>query len=152
MNRLYYGDNLEILRKEIKDESVDLIYLDPPFNSKREAANPDHRRVALGQGARAVSGHGDGWANLQACEDRKPEDRPAETLLNTNAARRPGYAELSPAFMLSGSRLRGKLSLRHDSIASRVRHGYFRSLPAWDHGVSRYRWMEGSHERSPSPR
>ena len=35
-NRLYYGDNLEILRKEIKDESVDLIYLDPPFNSKRD--------------------------------------------------------------------------------------------------------------------
>ncbi len=37
MNRLYYGDNLEILRKEIKDESVDLIYLDPPFNSKRDS-------------------------------------------------------------------------------------------------------------------
>lgn len=35
-NRLYYGDNLEILRKGIKDESVDLIYLDPPFNSKRD--------------------------------------------------------------------------------------------------------------------
>ena len=35
-NRLYYGDNLEILRKEIKDESIDLIYLDPPFNSKRD--------------------------------------------------------------------------------------------------------------------
>ncbi len=34
-NRLYYGDNLDILRKEIKDESVDLIYLDPPFNSNR---------------------------------------------------------------------------------------------------------------------
>lgn len=33
-NTLYYGDNLEILRNEIKDESVDLIYLDPPFNSK----------------------------------------------------------------------------------------------------------------------
>jgi DNA modification methylase len=33
MNKLYYGDNLEILRKEIKDESVDLVYLDPPFNS-----------------------------------------------------------------------------------------------------------------------
>ena len=33
-NTLYYGDNLEILRKYIKDESVDLIYLDPPFNSK----------------------------------------------------------------------------------------------------------------------
>ena len=35
MNTLYFGDNLEILRKYIKDESVDLIYLDPPFNSQR---------------------------------------------------------------------------------------------------------------------
>ena len=34
MNRLYYGDNLEVLRKYITDESVDLIYLDPPFNSQ----------------------------------------------------------------------------------------------------------------------
>lgn len=32
-NTLYYGDNLQILRQYIKDESVDLIYLDPPFNS-----------------------------------------------------------------------------------------------------------------------
>lgn len=35
MNTLYYGDNLEVLRKYIKDESVDLCYIDPPFNSKR---------------------------------------------------------------------------------------------------------------------
>lgn len=35
MNRLFYGDNLDVLRKHIKDESVDLIYLDPPFNSNR---------------------------------------------------------------------------------------------------------------------
>jgi len=33
-NKLYYGDNLNILRDYIKGESVDLIYLDPPFNSK----------------------------------------------------------------------------------------------------------------------
>lgn len=32
-NKLYYGDNLDILRDHIADESVDLIYLDPPFNS-----------------------------------------------------------------------------------------------------------------------
>ena len=32
-NALYYGDNLEILRRHIADESVDLVYLDPPFNS-----------------------------------------------------------------------------------------------------------------------
>jgi site-specific DNA-methyltransferase (adenine-specific) len=33
MNKLYFGDNLEVLRENIKPESVDLIYLDPPFNS-----------------------------------------------------------------------------------------------------------------------
>ncbi len=32
-NKLYYGDNLGVLRENIRDESVDLIYLDPPFNS-----------------------------------------------------------------------------------------------------------------------
>ncbi len=36
MGTLYYGDNLDILREHIKDESIDLIYLDPPFNSKRD--------------------------------------------------------------------------------------------------------------------
>ena len=35
VNQLYYGDNLDILRKHIRDESVDLCYIDPPFNSKR---------------------------------------------------------------------------------------------------------------------
>ena len=34
-NRLYFGDCLEIMQEYIPDESVDLIYLDPPFNSKR---------------------------------------------------------------------------------------------------------------------
>ena len=32
-NRLYYGDNLDVLRRHVADESVDLVYLDPPFNS-----------------------------------------------------------------------------------------------------------------------
>jgi len=35
VNKLFYGDNLDILRKKIKDETVDLCYIDPPFNSKR---------------------------------------------------------------------------------------------------------------------
>ena len=34
-NRLYFGDCLDVMREDIADESVDLIYLDPPFNSKR---------------------------------------------------------------------------------------------------------------------
>ncbi|QDK03772.1 DNA methylase [Streptomyces phage Yasdnil] len=36
LNRLYYGDNLDVLRQNIADESVDLVYLDPPFNSNRK--------------------------------------------------------------------------------------------------------------------
>ncbi len=35
-NVLYYGDNLDILRKYMLDNSIDLIYLDPPFNSKKD--------------------------------------------------------------------------------------------------------------------
>jgi len=33
MNRLYYGDNLDVLRRHVEDASIDLVYLDPPFNS-----------------------------------------------------------------------------------------------------------------------
>jgi adenine specific DNA methylase Mod len=35
-NTLYYGDNLEVLRKYFQNECVDLVYLDPPFNSKAD--------------------------------------------------------------------------------------------------------------------
>ena len=35
-NVLYYGDNLDILRRYLPDASVDLVYLDPPFNSNRD--------------------------------------------------------------------------------------------------------------------
>src|SRR5437773_5893524 len=33
MNTLYYGDNLDVLRRHVADASIDLVYLDPPFNS-----------------------------------------------------------------------------------------------------------------------
>lgn len=35
-NRLYYGDNLDVLRQHVGDETVDLVYLDPPFNSNSD--------------------------------------------------------------------------------------------------------------------
>jgi DNA modification methylase len=34
-NHLFYGDNLDVLRRKIASESIDLCYIDPPFNSKR---------------------------------------------------------------------------------------------------------------------
>ena len=39
-NRLYFGDCLDVMREDIPDESVDLIYLDPPFNSNRTYEAP----------------------------------------------------------------------------------------------------------------
>lgn len=45
-NKLFYGDNLYILRKYVKDESVDLCYIDPPFNSKR-----NYNQIYLNQGS-----------------------------------------------------------------------------------------------------
>ena len=49
-NKLYFGDNLDILREYIADESVDLIYLDPPFNSQAQYnvlfQTPDNLKAA----------------------------------------------------------------------------------------------------------
>ena len=36
MNQLFYGDNLDVLRRYVKDETVDLVYLDPPFKSNQD--------------------------------------------------------------------------------------------------------------------
>lgn len=51
MNRLHYGDNLDDMRQQVADESVDVIYLDAPFNS-----NADHSamfRIPRGQSGAA---------------------------------------------------------------------------------------------------
>jgi site-specific DNA-methyltransferase (adenine-specific) len=50
-NHLYYGDNLQVLRDSIASDSVDLIYLDPPFNS-----NASYNVLFKGP-----SGEGSGW-------------------------------------------------------------------------------------------
>lgn len=59
-NKLYYGDNLEVLREHIADESVDLIYLDPPFNSN--ASYSILFKSPEGQGADAqIEAFNDTW-------------------------------------------------------------------------------------------
>jgi len=52
MNKLFYGDNLDILRKKLSDETVDLCYIDPPFNSKRNY-NQIYNRVGREDRAQA---------------------------------------------------------------------------------------------------
>ena len=48
-NKLFYGDNPEVMRKYLPDESVDLCYIDPPFNSKRNYNNVGKDDVAQAQ-------------------------------------------------------------------------------------------------------
>lgn len=48
-NTLYYGDNLDILREYIPDESVDLIYLDPPFKRARRHREGKGKQWELGE-------------------------------------------------------------------------------------------------------
>ncbi len=65
-NTLYYGDNLDVLRRYVRDETVDLIYLDPPFNS-----NASYNVLfAEKNGSRAA-------AQFQAFEDTWHWDRAA---------------------------------------------------------------------------
>lgn len=62
MNRLYYGDNLEVMREHIADESVDLVYLDPPFNSNRAYNVIFGRNPHAGNGASAqIQAFDDTW-------------------------------------------------------------------------------------------
>ena len=60
MNHLYYGDNLDILQKHIQDESVDLIYLDPPFNSQA-SYNVLFRAPSGEQSKAQIEAFGDTW-------------------------------------------------------------------------------------------
>ena len=59
-NRLYYGDNLDVLRRYVRDETVDLVYLDPPFKSDQDYnvlfAEQDGSRAAA-----QIKAFGDMW-------------------------------------------------------------------------------------------
>ena len=59
-NTLYYGDNLRILRDHIADESVDLVYLDPPFNSNA-TYNVLFRSPTGEQSQAQIEAFGDTW-------------------------------------------------------------------------------------------
>jgi len=65
VNNLYYGDNLDVLRRYIKDETVDLVYLDPPFKSNQDYnvlfAEQDGSRSAA-----QIKAFGDTWRWDQA--------------------------------------------------------------------------------------
>lgn len=67
-NVLYYGDNLDILRKYIPDESIDIIYLDPPFNSKRDY-NIIFKEVSGEEPEAQIKAFSDTWRWDRAAEE-----------------------------------------------------------------------------------
>ena len=60
LNKLYFGDNLDILREHVADESVDLIYLDPPFNSNA-TYNVLYQEKSGEQSAAQITAFEDTW-------------------------------------------------------------------------------------------
>lgn len=62
MNQLFYGDNLDVMRQNIPSESVDLVYLDPPFNSNRDYNVIFARHdVTVDPSAAQIQAFGDTW-------------------------------------------------------------------------------------------
>jgi len=96
-NLLYYGDNLDVLRRHIKDESVDLIYLDPPFNS-----NASYNVLFAEHGTKSTcAAAGRAGRRLVASCGRDPLDQGA-------GRRRPastGISRITPAISASRPRL-----------------------------------------------
>ena len=72
-NQLFYGDNLDVLRR-LKSESVDLVYLDPPFNSNRNynVIFAQHGDTQTGAGAQ-IQAFEDTWEWTQATEEQFTE-------------------------------------------------------------------------------
>jgi hypothetical protein len=73
-NLLYYGDNLDILRRYVKDETVELVYLDPRFQLQCQLQRP-FRRKRREQGCKSDSGFlghldMDAGKRIRLCGDR----------------------------------------------------------------------------------
>jgi hypothetical protein len=77
MGTLYCGDNLDILRRYLKDETVNLVYLDPPFNSAKnhnaffhEKDGTDAASQIRGWWERFAGGEENDPGNLQRAQER----------------------------------------------------------------------------------
>lgn len=86
MNTLYYGDNLDVLRQHVKGESVDLVYLDPPFNSQQ-----NYNVLFAEHGTRAA-------AQIKAFEDTWQWDESAARTYAETVEQGGGVSQVLQAF------------------------------------------------------
>ena len=85
-NKLYYGDNLEVLREHIADDSIDLIYLDPPFNSNAGYNVLWHQKGGAGADA-SIEAFDDTWtwgdsAKEALLDIAKGTNRPLQVMMD----------------------------------------------------------------------
>ena len=105
-NTLYYGDNLDILRRHVGDGTVDLVYLDPPFNSNRsynvlfkEAGKQGNKSGASSRGA-ATSRGASSQAQITAFDDSWHwGDSAEETLREIETTARPEVVQMMQAIV-----------------------------------------------------
>src|SRR5687767_10120346 len=88
-NILYYGDNLDVVRRHLKDESVDLVYLDPPFKSDQNY----NVLFAAKDGSEAT-------AQIQAFEDTWQWDASAAKLFEATVEQGGKVSEVLQAFRM----------------------------------------------------
>ena len=70
-NKLYYGGNLHVMREHVPAESVDLVYLDPPFNSNRSYNVIFGKHTLTGNGAAAqIQAFDDTWRWTPVTDDQ----------------------------------------------------------------------------------
>ncbi len=91
-NKLYFGDNLKILREHVPDASVDLIYLDPPFNSSASynvLVAPTFRSARAGLKPGATESGEESAAQITAFEDTWQRSTEAEAVYREIVERGP---------------------------------------------------------------
>ena len=69
-NRLFYGDCLDVLQNSIDDDSIDLIYIDPPFNSKRNY-NVLFESIDMTDTKAQKEAFADTWSNVKYIRSRR---------------------------------------------------------------------------------
>jgi site-specific DNA-methyltransferase (adenine-specific) len=97
-NTLYFGDNLDILRHRIPAASVDLIYLDPPFNSNADY-NVIYKEQSGQLSSAQIQAFTDTWHWINTATDGRTTDRAFEEVLTSAAPNVAAMLDATVAFM-----------------------------------------------------